>query len=169
MKLGKLSTLWSKAWNIALFFCGTWPTVNVNLWGAVASASRHQWPSPRSCKKPPSESLCLPRSLLITALPLVYLYLLTYFSPWFDSVLWILSGQTHYNDPRVISVSISTQKVSLCSYLKLLDFWFGKSYYFTLYIGSHDKSCNGIPAELRLVFADLSITQWNNCSLLIVT
>ena len=98
MKLGKLSTLWSKAWNIALFFCGTWPTVNVNLWGGVASANRHQWPSPQSCKKPPSESLCLPRSLLISALPLVYLYLLTYFSPWFDSVLWILSGQTHYND-----------------------------------------------------------------------
>lgn len=102
MKLCQLSTLWSKAWNIALFFCGTWPTVNVNLWGGVASASRHQWTSPQPCnhpwKKPPSETLCLPWSLLITALSFVYLCLLNYFSPWFDSVLWILSGQTHYHE-----------------------------------------------------------------------
>lgn len=160
MKLCKLSILWSKAWNISLFFCGTRPTVNVNLWGGVASASRYQWTSPQPCnhpwKKPPSETLCLPWNLLTTALSSVYLRLLTYFSPWFDSVLWILFWPNSLPWPNtwVVSVSISTQKVSLCSYLKLLDLWFGKSYYFTLYISSHDMSCNGIPVELRFVFAD---------------
>lgn len=102
MKLCNLSTLLSQAWNIALHFCGTWPTINVNLWRGVASANRNQWTShsPQICNHPWKASLGdLLRAGESTQYCLAFsLFVLTYlFFPWFDSVLWIPSGQTHYN------------------------------------------------------------------------
>lgn len=85
------------------------------------------------------------------------LFVLTYLiSPviWFCIVDTFGPNSLPWPNTWVVSVSISTQKVSLYFYLKILDFRFGKLYYFALYISSHDMSCNGIPVELRLVFAD---------------
>lgn len=125
-KLCKLSTLLSKAWSIALLFCGVGPTINVSLWRegrGVALANRHQW-TPHSSQCWKHAWKCLPKrrsasSGIYSALPCLWSICL--FFPWFDNVLGIRFSQTHYYDQILVLFLWSfPPRKSHCSYLKLL-------------------------------------------------
>lgn len=84
---------------------------------------------------------------------------------WFCSVNTFWPNLLQWQNTWVDSVDISIQEVSLCFYLKLLNFQFSKIILFNPVYHQPYCSCNGVAVELQLVFADSNITQCKNWSL----